>query len=91
LRVANRPPFTLAIAAIIPSGADMTWPCLDAVPMISPYSIAASSVRPYIRSATLPPTIEAMLQTAGALIRHNFLDAIGDFGDRNRRECKLAS
>ena len=35
-RVARRPPFTRAIAAIIPSGADMPRPFRTAVPMISP-------------------------------------------------------
>lgn len=36
LRVARRPPFTRAIAAIMPSGADMPSPSRDAAPMISP-------------------------------------------------------
>jgi len=36
LRVARRPPFTRAIAAIMPSGADMPAPWRAAEPMISP-------------------------------------------------------
>ena len=36
LRVASRPPLTAAIAAIMPSGADMPRPAIAASPMIRP-------------------------------------------------------
>ncbi|SCX34679.1 hypothetical protein DSM25559_4559 [Agrobacterium rosae] len=49
-RVANRPPLIRAIAAIMPSGADIPLPCRDASPMICPYAKAASSVRANIFS-----------------------------------------
>ena len=36
LRVAKRPPLTRAMAAIVPSGADMPCPCREAESMRSP-------------------------------------------------------
>lgn len=51
LRVASCPQFTRAMAAIMPSAADIGAPCRSADPMISPKAIAASSVKPKILPA----------------------------------------
>lgn len=89
-RVAKRPPFTLEIAAIMPSGADIPRPCRTAVPMIpiDHRGFLGQPEDPISKPTT--PIREPLLQTLGTLTGSNFLDAEGDLGDRHSRTRKFS-